>query len=301
MYSTSPSTIPNPADDDDRRRHGSETAVNNAPLPSISTRSPTHYLPYSPTNGTHPPSPYHGYSSRPSTSAAIPTLAGLSPRLGPPPSPKGPALTHGGATNMLRDTGASTYYDPLSEHREGPASRNSLSYASNSPVQVWYIENNPSGHPSPWIVETKLIAIGRLATHFRSPPFVSPKSPPKPIRPRQPLFFRRRRQLFHSHMRIHQADTTRSPTLRLNPSARRRSIAKATQARQNGSTAPWIVPHCETRAAGNRRARFARDRARSPGPRGHRIRWLSPASYRAMIHLSQQPVRCLPRDSFESP
>lgn len=141
MYSTSPSAIPNPVDVDDRRRHGSETTVNNAQLPSINTRSPTHYLPYSPTNGTHPPSPYQTYSSRPSTSAAMPALAGLSPRLGPPPSPKGPALTHAGAASMLRDTGGSTYYDPILEHREGPASRNSLSYSSTSPVQVRSISN----------------------------------------------------------------------------------------------------------------------------------------------------------------
>ena len=148
MYSTSPSAIPNPADDDDRRRHGSETAGNNAPLPAISTRSPTHYLPYSPTNGTHPQPPFHAYTTRSSTSAAISALAGLSPRLGPPPSPKGPALTHGGAASMLRDTGGSTYYDPISEHREGPASRNSLSYSSNSPVQVWYNENDTPKYPS---------------------------------------------------------------------------------------------------------------------------------------------------------
>lgn len=143
MYSTSSSAIPKSVDDDDRRRRGSETGVNNSQLPSISTRSPTHYLPYSPTNGIHPPSPYHTYSSRPSTSAAMPAPAGVSPRLGPPPSPKGAASNHGGAAYILRDLSSSTYYDPISEHREGPTSRNNVPYPSNSPVQVRYIYKDP--------------------------------------------------------------------------------------------------------------------------------------------------------------
>lgn len=146
MYSASSSAIPKSLDDEDRRRRGSEIAVNNSQLPPISTRSPpTRYLPFSPTNGTHPPSPYHTYSSRPSTSAAMPAHAGLSPRLGPLPSPKGAASTHGGAAYILRDLStASTYYDPISEHREGPLNRNSLSYSSNSPGQVRCVDHQPS-------------------------------------------------------------------------------------------------------------------------------------------------------------
>lgn len=300
MYSTSPSAIPNPVDDDDRRRHGSETAVNNAPLPSISTRSPTHYLPYSPTNGAHPPSPYHAYSSRPSTSAAMPALAGLSPRLGPPPSPKGPAVAHGGAASILRDTGGSTYYDPILEHREGPASRNSLAYSSTSPVQVRYMENDPPS-PSPWIVGAELIMMDRLATRSRSPPFVrSPRPPPNHITPLQHPFFLRHHRLSHSHMRIRRADTTPSPSLLLNPPARLRSIEKATPARRNGSAARGIVHRYETRAVENRMARFDRDLARSPGPPELRTRWRSQAFCRAMIHRSRPPVRCR-RDNFESP
>ena len=137
MYSASSSAIPHSLDDEDRRRRGSETAVNHSQLPSISTRSPNRYLPYSPTNGTHPPSPYHTYASRPSTSAAMPAPAGVSPRMALPPSPNGAASTHGGgAPYMGRELSTSTYYDPISEHREGLINRHSRSYSSNSPVQV---------------------------------------------------------------------------------------------------------------------------------------------------------------------
>ncbi len=144
MYSASSSARPKSVDDDDRRRRGSDTAVNHPPLPSISTRSPTQYLPYSPTNGTHPPSPYHPYSSRPSTSTVMPAPAGVSPRLGPPPSPKGAGSTHGSAAYVLRDLSNSTYYDPISEHREGPTGWNNLAYPSNSPVQVRGLEEGSS-------------------------------------------------------------------------------------------------------------------------------------------------------------
>lgn len=303
MYSTSPSAIPNPVDDDDRRRRGSEAAVNNATLPSISTRSPTHYLPYPPTNGTHPPSPYHTYSSRPSTAAAMPALAGLSPRLGPPPSPKGPSVTHGGPASMLRDTGGSTYYDPLSEHREGPTSRSNLSYPSTSPVQVWYISNDQSSvHLDRLIRQNELTTMCRLAINSRFPPFVrSPRSPLRHISLLQHLFFRRHHRLSHSHMRIHPADTARSPSPRLNPSAHLRYIVKATPTPPNGSAAPRTVHSYETRAVENRRARFDRDRVRSPGPPEHRIRWRSQVFYPAMIRRKRLPVQCLPRDNFESP
>ena len=139
MYSASSSARPKSVDDDERRRRGSETAMNNSQLPSMNTRSPTHYLPYSPTNGTHPPSPFHPYSSRPSTSAAMPAPAGVSPHLAPPPSPKATGATHGSAAYILRDLSNYTYYDPISEHRECPTPRNNPSYPSNSPVQVRYI------------------------------------------------------------------------------------------------------------------------------------------------------------------
>lgn len=142
MYSASPSARPKSVEDDERRRRGSETAMNNAQLPSISTRSPTHYLTYSPTNGTHPPSPFHPYSSRPSTSAVMSAPAGVSPRSGPPPSPKATGATHGSAPYTLRDLSNSTYYDPLSEHREGPTSRNNPPYSSNSPIQVGCLDGS---------------------------------------------------------------------------------------------------------------------------------------------------------------
>lgn len=99
-------------------------------------QSPTHSHPYSPGNGTHPPSPYHQYSSRPSTSATMSQQPpAISPRLGPPPSPKTNGPSQNGSAYSHRDSDGSTRYDPLSEHREMPSKKQSQ-YNTRSPGQV---------------------------------------------------------------------------------------------------------------------------------------------------------------------
>lgn len=130
MYSTS-------ASEDGRLRRDSNVAVNTQQLPPFNNaRSPTQHLPYSPTNGTHPQSPYNQYASRPSTAVTMPVPSGPSPRLGPPPSPKSAGAGHSGSAYMQRDSGGSTFYDPTSDRREGQTSRNQPQYQSHSPVQV---------------------------------------------------------------------------------------------------------------------------------------------------------------------
>ncbi|KAF6241740.1 hypothetical protein HO173_000452 [Letharia columbiana] len=99
-------------------------------------QSPTHSHPYSPGNGTHPPSPYHQYSSRPSTSATMSQQPpAISPRLGPPPSPKTNGPSQNGSAYSHRDSDGSTRYDPLSEHREMPSKKQSQ-YNTRSPGQT---------------------------------------------------------------------------------------------------------------------------------------------------------------------
>lgn len=110
-------------EEDDRRRRG------------YHPQSPTHSHPYSPVNGTHPPSPYHQYSSRPSTSATMSQPPAISPRLGPPPSPKTNGPSKNGSAYSHRESDGSTRYDPLSEHRE-VSSRKQSQYNTRSPDQV---------------------------------------------------------------------------------------------------------------------------------------------------------------------
>lgn len=102
-------------------------------------QSPTHSHPYSPVNGTHPQSPYNQYSSRPSTSATMSLPSAISPRLGPPPSPKlnGPSHSQNGALYSDRETGRSTRYDPISEHREGSSNWRQSPYHTHSPKEVF--------------------------------------------------------------------------------------------------------------------------------------------------------------------
>ena len=98
--------------------------------------SPNHSHPYSPVNGTHPPSPYPQYSSRPATAATMSQHApAISPRLGPPPSPKMNGSSQNGSAYSHRESDGSTRYDPLSEHREVP-SRKQSQYNTRSPGQV---------------------------------------------------------------------------------------------------------------------------------------------------------------------
>ena len=112
-----------PGEDDRRRR-------------DYHPQSPTHAHPYSPVNGANPPSPYHQYSSRPSTSATLSQQpSAISPRLGPPPSPKTNGSSRNGSAYSHRESDGSTRYDPLSEHREVP-SRKQSQYNTRSPAQV---------------------------------------------------------------------------------------------------------------------------------------------------------------------
>ena len=60
-----------------------------------------------------------------------------SSRLAPPPSPTSNGLSHINKPNYpSREAGSSTYYDPTSEHRDGPMSWSRPGYASHSPIQV---------------------------------------------------------------------------------------------------------------------------------------------------------------------
>ena len=134
----SPVVQRSPTEEDDRLRRDSLAGAGVQQHPHYDGRSPTHahLHSYSPTNGSHSQGTYNGYSSRPSTAAAVPLPSGIgqSPRLGPPPSPTLNGFSHMKQSGyLLRDTGASTYYDPTSEHREGSVNWGHSAY---SPVQV---------------------------------------------------------------------------------------------------------------------------------------------------------------------
>lgn len=120
------------SDNDARRRRDSKT--NNA-----NPQPPTHYSPsqitsYSPTNGKHPTSPYQQFSSRPSTSSAAPIHSARSPHRASLPSPKMNGAINHSAIYDQRDSGH-TFYDAVSDHREGEASWNPH-YHVSSPTQV---------------------------------------------------------------------------------------------------------------------------------------------------------------------
>jgi len=112
-----------PEEDDRRRREYN------------AQQSPTHSHPYSPVNGTHPPSPYNQYS-RPSTSAGVPLSSAISPRLGPPPSPKTNGPSRNGSIYSDRESARSTRYDPLSDHREAQSTWRQSPYHTRSPKEV---------------------------------------------------------------------------------------------------------------------------------------------------------------------
>ncbi|KAI4103086.1 MAG: hypothetical protein L6R37_004040 [Teloschistes peruensis] len=117
---------------DGRRRRDSKTAINTQP-PRYDAHSPTQVMSYSPTNGNHPPSPYQQYSSRPSTSSAMPGPPARSPHHAHLPSPKMNGTINHGAIYDQRDTGGS-FYDAVSDSREGQASWNPH-YHVSSPSQ----------------------------------------------------------------------------------------------------------------------------------------------------------------------
>lgn len=122
-------------DNDGRRRRDSKTSINTQPPIRYDAHSPSRVMSYSPTNGNHPTSPYESYSSRPSTSSAMPMLPAQSPRHAHPPSPKmNGTITHGPIYDQRE--GPHSFYDAVADHREGQASWNPH-YHVSSPTQVW--------------------------------------------------------------------------------------------------------------------------------------------------------------------
>ena len=124
------------ADSDEHNRRDSRVSLNNNQQIHSYTNahSPTQYAACSPTNGTHPQSPYNQHPpSRPSTSATVSLPSAISPHLGPPPSPKinGPTQN----THHRQSSGSSKFYDPTSEYREPPG-WSETRYPVRSPVQV---------------------------------------------------------------------------------------------------------------------------------------------------------------------
>lgn len=138
MYHNSGTSTRRPSDPDEHTRRDSRVSVNTHHLPSYNNvHSPTQYAAYSPTNGVFPPSPYNQYPpSRPSTSATMSGPPAISPRLGPPPSPKVNAPSQNSPVYAHRHSSSSSkYYDPTTEYREAPAWSESQ-YPTRSPVQV---------------------------------------------------------------------------------------------------------------------------------------------------------------------
>ena len=138
MYHNTATSVRRSSEPDEQLRRDSRVSVNTQQLPSNNNvHSPTQYAAYSPTNGAHPHSPYNQYpSSRPSTSATMSVPSAISPRLGPPPSPKfnGPSQ-HSPVYPHRQSSSSSKYYDPTSDYREAPSWSESQ-YPARSPVQV---------------------------------------------------------------------------------------------------------------------------------------------------------------------
>ena len=126
-----------PIEEDERVRRDNMTGSSVHQLPPYVSRSPTlnHYSGSS-TNGHHPSTAHPTYSSRPSSSAAMPASINIaqSPRLGPPPSPTNGLLNLNRPAAYTPST--STYYDPTSEHRESTAAWAPSPRPAYSPMQV---------------------------------------------------------------------------------------------------------------------------------------------------------------------
>lgn len=212
MYSISSPGLQRSSDEDERLRRDSKINVNAQQPPSLTARSPTHVFSYSPTNGTHPQSPYNQYSSRPSSSTALPmpTPTGVSPRLGPPPSPKSNGPAHN-SIYVPRDGSNSTFYDPTSEHREGQTGRNQPLYSSRSPVQVSGEQFTKPVNPFSRIgLRAMLMAVTRAEMQFRTPATSPTQGHLRaPITRQRALKFPSHRQLSPFRMAIHQVGTAR--------------------------------------------------------------------------------------------
>ncbi|KAL8820903.1 MAG: hypothetical protein Q9191_007418 [Dirinaria sp. TL-2023a] len=133
MYHSPGSAVRRSSESEDRRRRDSRVSINTQQLPPYNNaNSPTQYSAYSPANGTHPQSPYSPYPpSRPSTSGAMPMSVAMSPRLGPPPSPKLNGPVQRSPVYAHRDPRGS-YYDQNLEHESWSNGR----YPAKSPIQV---------------------------------------------------------------------------------------------------------------------------------------------------------------------
>ena len=126
-------------EEDDRLRRESMAGPSAQQIASYAASPPqAQFHAYSPTNSNHQTSTFNSYSSRPTSSAAMqmPHNVNQSPHLGPPQSPTN-GLSHiNRPAYSSREPGTSTYYDPTSEHREGPATWAHSPYPVPSPVQV---------------------------------------------------------------------------------------------------------------------------------------------------------------------
>ena len=139
MYQ-SPVLQRSPDEEDDR---STRDMMSTQHLPTYTTRSPTqaHYKPYSPTDGSQPrfnySSQYHAQGPGPAALPLPPRMNG-SPPLASLPSPTPHHLPPiNGSSYGSRDVGASTYYDPTSDHGDRHTSWNRPTQAPNrSPVQV---------------------------------------------------------------------------------------------------------------------------------------------------------------------
>ncbi|KAL8805478.1 MAG: hypothetical protein Q9182_001933 [Xanthomendoza sp. 2 TL-2023] len=121
-------------DSDSRpRRRNSKTAMNSQPPAHYDAHSPSRVMSYSPTNGAHPTSPYQRYTTRPSNSSAVNVPPARSPHRPSLPSPKMNGSINHSAIFDQRDS-APSFYDTVSDHREGQASWNPH-YHVSSPTQ----------------------------------------------------------------------------------------------------------------------------------------------------------------------
>ncbi|KAL8926785.1 MAG: hypothetical protein Q9172_001661 [Xanthocarpia lactea] len=107
--------------------------MNSQPPPRYDAHSPSRITSYSPTNGNHPKSPYQQFSSRPSTSSAGPIQSAHSPPRASLPSPKMNGASNHSAIFEQRES-VPSFYDAVSDHREGQASWNPH-YHVSSPTQ----------------------------------------------------------------------------------------------------------------------------------------------------------------------
>ena len=102
-------------------------------LPPYASRPTSHFSPHSPTNGTRRQSPYDHY---PSTAASLPMPSAMSPRLGPPPSPKLSGPIQNGSTFATRDPNGTAYFDPVTDQRGGESAWKQPHQPARSPIQV---------------------------------------------------------------------------------------------------------------------------------------------------------------------